>query len=201
MIENFNYQIGVASQKVARRRMIMKNENVNTKTITWNDAAKAIVKTLADSDKPLTLAEINAISGVEILPGNITGLVKKGVILNVGKTVIATPSKRKVSTYAFVTAEPQTNPANGKICNYTETETAILATMKDADEPMTLAQISEAMGRALISGNINGLVTKGNVAVAGEVEVPCMAKKKVSKYVNNEGAVERVLGTPQKINA
>ena len=181
----------------------MKNENVNTqsKIIVWNDAAKAIVKTLADSDKPLTLAEINTISGVEVLPGNITGLVKKGVILNVGKTVVAMPSKRKVNLYAFVTAEPQTNPANGKICNYTETETAILATMKDADEPMTLAQISEAMGRTLISGNINGLVTKGNVSIASEVEVPCMSKKKVSKYVNNDGAVERVLGTPQNIAA
>lgn len=170
------------------------NANTKSKTITWNDAAKAIVKTLADSDKPLTLAEINAISGVEILPGNITGLIKKGVILNVGKTDALVPSKRKVSLYAFVTAEPQTNPANGKICNYTDTERAILATIKDADAPMTLAQISEAMGRTLISGNINGLVTKGNVAVAGEVEVPCMSKKKVSKYVNNEGAVELVLG-------
>ena len=172
----------------------MKDVNVKTKTITWNDAAKAIVKTLAESDKPLTLAEINAVSGVEILPGNITGLIKKGVILNVGKTDALVPSKRKVSLYAFVTAEPQTNPANGKICNYTDTETAILATIKDADAPMTLAQISEAMGRTLISRNINGLVTKGNVAIAGEVEVPCMSKKKVSQYVNNEGAVEHVLG-------
>lgn len=170
------------------------NANTKSKTITWNDAAKAIVKTLAESDKPLTLAEMNTISGVEILPGNITGLIKKGVILNVGKTDALVPSKRKVSLYAFVTAEPQTNPANGKICNYTDTERAILATIKDADAPMTLAQISEAMGRTLISGNINGLVTKGNVAVAGEVEVPCMSKKKVSKYVNNEGAVECVLG-------
>ena len=181
----------------------MKNENVNTqsKIVVWNDAAKAIVKTLADSDKPLTLAEINTISGVEVLPGNITGLVKKGIILNVGKVDAVVPSKRKVSLYAFVTAEPQTNPANGKICNYTETESAILATMKNADEPMTLAQISEAMGRSLISGNINGLVTKGNISIAGEVEVPCMSKKKVSKYVNNEGAVERVLGTLQNIAA
>ena len=170
------------------------NTNAKPKNIVWNDAAKAIVKTLAESDKPLTLAEINAISEVKILPGNITGLIKKGVILNVGKTDALVPSKRKVSLYAFVTAEPQTNPANGKICNYTDTERAILATIKDADEPMTLAQISEAMGRTLISGNINGLVTKGNVSMAGEVEVPCMSKKKVSQYVNNEGAVERVLG-------
>ena len=175
----------------------MKNVNVNTpspKTITWNDAAKAIVKTLAESDKPLTLAEINAISGVKVVAGNITSLVRQGVILNVGTTSVAVPSKRKVNTYVFITAEPQTNPANGKICNYTDTERAILATIKDADAPMTLAQISEAMGRTLISGNINGLVTKGNVSMAGEVEVPCMSKKKVSLYVNNEGAVERVLG-------
>lgn len=170
------------------------NTNAKTKNIVWNDAAKAIVKTLADSERPLTLAEINSISGVEVLPGNITGLVKKGVILNVGSISVSVPSKRKANTYVFVTAEPQTSPATGKICNYTETESAILAAIKDADEPMTLAQISEAMGRTLISGNINGLVTKGNIAIAGEVEVPCMSKKKVSQYVNNDGAVERVLG-------
>lgn len=170
------------------------NTNAKPKNIVWNDAAKAIVKTLAESDKPLTLAEINAISGVKVVAGNITSLVRQGVILNVGTTSVAVPAKRKVGTYAFITAEPQTNPANGKICNYTDTERAILATIKDADAPMTLAQISEAMGRTLISGNINGLVTKGNVFMAGEVEVPCMSKKKVSQYVNNEGAVERVLG-------
>lgn len=170
------------------------NTNAKPKNIVWNDAAKAIVKTLAESDKPLTLAEINAISGVKVVAGNITSLVRQGVILNVGTTSVAVPAKRKVGTYVFITAEPQTNPAKGKICNYTDTERAILATIKDADEPMTLAQISEAMGRTLISGNINGLVTKGNVAIADEVEVPCMSKKKVSQYVNNEGAVERVLG-------
>ena len=170
------------------------NTNAKQKVIIWSDAAKAIVKTLAESDKPLTLAEINAVSGVKVVAGNITSLIRQGIILNVGTTSVAVPSKRKVNTYTLITAEPQINPANGKICNYTDTEKAILATIKDADAPMTLAQISEAMDRILISGNINGLVTKGNVAMAGEVEVPCMSKKKASQYVNNEGAVERVLG-------
>ena len=170
------------------------NTNAKQKVIVWSDAAKAVVKTLAESDKPLTLAEINAVSGVKVVAGNITSLIRQGIILNVGTTSVAVPSKRKVNTYTLITAEPQINPANGKICNYTDTEKAILATIKDADAPMTLAQISEAMDRILISGNINGLVTKGNVAMAGEVEVPCMSKKKASQYVNNEGAVERVLG-------
>lgn len=170
------------------------NTNAKQKVIVWSDAAKAVVKTLAESDKPLTLAEINAASGVKIVAGNITSLIRQGIILNVGTTSVAVPSKRKVNTYTLITAEPQTNPANGKICNYTDTEKAILATIKDADAPMTLAQIGEVMDRTLISGNINGLVTKGNVAIAGEVEVPCMSKKKASQYVNNEGAVERVLG-------
>ena len=170
------------------------NTNAKQKVIVWSDAAKAVVKTLAESDKPLTLAEINAVSGVKVVAGNITSLIRQGIILNVGTTSVAVPSKRKVNTYTLITADPQINPANGKICNYTDTEKAILATIKDADAPMTLAQISEAMDRTLISGNINGLVTKGNVAIAGEVEVPCMSKKKASQYVNNEGAVERVLG-------
>ena len=170
------------------------NTNAKQKIIVWSDAAKAVVKTLAESDKPLTLAEINTVSGVKVVAGNITSLIRQGIILNVGTTSVAVPSKRKVNTYTLITAEPQTNPANGKICNYTDTEKAILVTIKDADAPMTLAQIGEAMDRTLISGNINGLVTKGNVAIAGEVEVPCMSKKKASQYVNNEGAVERVLG-------
>ena len=170
------------------------NTNAKQKVIVWSDAAKAVVKTLAESDKPLTLAEINAVSGVKVVAGNITSLIRQGIILNVGTTSVAVPSKRKVNTYTLITADPQTNPANGKICNYTDTEKAILATIKDADAPMTLAQISEAIDKTLISGNINGLVTKGNVAMAGEVEVPCMSKKKASQYVNNEGAVERVLG-------
>ena len=170
------------------------NTNAKPKNIVWNDAAKAVVKTLAESDKSLTLAEINVASGVKVVAGNITSLIRQGIILNVGTTSVAVPSKRKVNTYTLITVEPQTNPANGKICNYTDTEKAILATIKDADVPMTLAQIGEAMGRTLISGNINGLVTKGNVGMAGEVEVPCMSKKKVSQYVNNDGAVERVLG-------
>ena len=170
------------------------NTNAKQKVIVWSDAAKAVVKTLAESDKPLTLAEINTVSGVKVVAGNITSLIRQGIILNVGTTSVAVPSKRKVNTYTLITADPQINPANGKICNYTDTEKAILATIKDADAPMTLAQISEAMDRTLISGNINGLVTKGNVAMAGEVEVPCMSKKKASQYVNNEGAVERVLG-------
>ena len=170
------------------------NTNAKQKVIVWSDAAKAVVKTLAESDKPLTLAEINAVSGVKVVAGNITSLIRQGIILNVGTTSVAVPSKRKVNTYTLITAEPQTNPANGKICNYTDTEKAILATIKDADAPMTLAQIGEAMDRTLISGNINGLVTKGNVAITGEVEVPCMSKKKASQYVNNDGAVERVLG-------
>ena len=170
------------------------NTNAKQKVIVWSDAAKAVVKTLAESDKPLTLAEINAVSGVKVVAGNITSLIRQGIILNVGTTSVAVPSKRKVNTYTLITADPQTNPANGKICNYTDTEKAILATIKDADAPMTLAQISEAIDKTLISGNINGLVTKGNVAIAGEVEVPCMSKKKASQYVNNESAVERVLG-------
>lgn len=170
------------------------NTNAKQKVIVWSDAAKAVVKTLAESDKPLTLAEINAASGVKVVAGNITSLIRQGIILNVGTTSVAVPSKRKVNTYTLITADPQTNPANGKICNYTDTEKAILAIIKDADVPMTLAQIGEAMDRTLISGNINGLVTKGNVAIAGEVEVPCMSKKKASQFVNNEGAVERVLG-------
>ena len=65
------------------------------------------------------------------------------------------------------------------------TEQKILDILGNANEPMTLAEISEAgaFDKPLVSGNINALITsKGKVVKCGEKEITYTAKKKVATY-------------------
>lgn len=64
-----------------------------------------------------------------------------------------------------------------------ETEQAILNVLANATEPMTLAEISEQVGKKLVSGNINALLTsKGKVVKGDDKEITYVAKKKVATY-------------------
>lgn len=64
-----------------------------------------------------------------------------------------------------------------------ETEQAILNVLANATEPMTLAEISEQVGKKLVSGNINALLTsKGKVVKGEDKEITYVAKKKVATY-------------------
>ena len=64
-----------------------------------------------------------------------------------------------------------------------ETEQAILNALENANEPLTLAEISEIVGKKLVSGNINALLTsKGKVVKGEDKEITYTAKKKVATY-------------------
>lgn len=64
-----------------------------------------------------------------------------------------------------------------------ETEQAILNVLANATKPMTLAEISEQVGKKLVSGNINALLTsKGKVVKGDDKEITYVAKKKVATY-------------------
>lgn len=69
-----------------------------------------------------------------------------------------------------------------KTVNYTETEKKILNALETADHAMTLAELTDALGMEIKSGNINALVKKGNVEKSGEREVIVQAKRKVGEY-------------------
>ena len=74
-----------------------------------------------------------------------------------------------------------------KKINYNETELAILKVVQENEEnggePMTLAEISEKVGKKLVSGNINALLTsKGRLVKGEDKEITYQAKKKVATY-------------------
>lgn len=76
--------------------------------------------------------------------------------------------------------------AKEKVVNYSETEKAIVNALANADgKALTLAEISNEVGKELKSGNINALVKKGNVEVVGDRVIVCEMcghKKKVREY-------------------
>ena len=67
-----------------------------------------------------------------------------------------------------------------------EKQIAVLEVLKKADRPMTLAEISAAIGSVVKSGTTNTLVDKKYMKIAGERIVVCAAcghKHKVKEYV------------------
>ena len=155
----------------------MANKTIYSK----NDVA--IVNALKGAEDGLTLAEINKAVGFELKPGNITGAVRKGLIEVIGERDSFRPSKRKVSLYAFVTAEALKN-AEGKVSNYTDNEKLVLNAAATFDGPFSLADLAVVMNKdRMSSGSINGLVKKGNIVKTDAMrEVPTTVKKPVNVY-------------------
>ena len=69
------------------------------KNITVNETRTAVIETLRNSDKALTLAEISAIAGKEIRSGSTNALVTAGVIRKAGKVKVAKTVYVEVETY------------------------------------------------------------------------------------------------------
>lgn len=159
------------------------------RTIKYNDTDRAIFDILKASDHPLTFNEINEAviaSGREAIKiAHVTSAVKKGIVIKSGEVEVERPSNHKVTGYAFAGAEPNLDPKSGKEFNYTEGEKSILSALAASNHEgnFTLAQLSEIVGRKLTSGNINGLVRKGNLEKLDEkVEVTSISKGKVGTY-------------------
>lgn len=160
----------------------MAKQTVFTKT------DKAIVEVLKGAAEGLTLAELNQATGLEVKSGHLTGAIKKGLIEAIGEREIFRPGKRKVATYAFVTADALSN-AEGKAFNYTDNEKALLVVAATMEGDFTLAELAVAMNKErLTSGSINGLVKKGNIAKGAEdrtIEVQVKSSVNVYGFVKD----------------
>ena len=158
------------------------------KKIVYTDNDRLIVETLKGAEAPMTMAELSEAAGVEFKSGHLTAARTKGLIELGEDREVLKPAVKEVATYQLITEEISVRPSlkegvPGKPYGYSETELAIMKVLKDADAPMTLAEISEALGTPLTSGSINALVNrKGNVAKVGTVEVPTSKKSIVHTY-------------------
>jgi len=154
------------------------------KKVVYNEMDRTIVKTLNSLPEGKgTAKEIATAAGLDkIEPGNLVSAMHKNLIKSVGEAEVERPTTRKVETYVFVT-EDIAKKADGKEYAYSDTEKAIIAALKGAEKPMTLAELSTAIDKELVSGNINSLVTKkGNIAKAGKVEVEAVTSGIVKVY-------------------
>lgn len=146
------------------------------KKITYTDKDRAIVAAL-EGEEGLTIAEVNAKIGADLKPGSFSNAISKGLIVRVGEREVVRMGHREACIYSFITDEVATD-SKGKPCKYSDTEKAIMEVLKNAEAPMTLAQIANALGlEKLSSGAINALVnTKGNVRNEGKTMVRALIK-------------------------
>lgn len=151
-------------------------------TYTAND--RLIYEVLQNHPEGLTLAEISWFAGVNLVSGHIVSAMNKGLVETNSTKDVTVPAKRKVFTYSFVTAEAQTKP-DGKLYTYTESEKAILEAASAIENPFTLEQLGNALGRKISSGSTNGLIRKGNLVKGDQVEVVGTAINKVKVYTLN----------------
>ena len=155
----------------------MKKENKTN--YTEND--KAIVNALKGAEGPMTLAQINEVTGLKLVAGNIVSAMRKGLIAKAGEVDVLKEGTRKVYTYNFVSGEVMTK-ADGKPFNYTDSEQKILKVASEIDSPFTLQTLSKELRCQVGSGSTNGLIKKGNLTKGNQISIPCMVKSTVSTY-------------------
>lgn len=153
-----------------------------TNKINYTANDRAIVDALRNAPEGLTLAQLSEVTGLELKPGHIVSAMKKGLATVVNEITIEKPSKRKVFTYSFVTADALSN-AEGKAFNYTDGEKEVLNAASTMENPFTLADLAIAMNvEKLTSGRINGLLKKGNIVKGDQITVPCVGKTDVKVF-------------------
>lgn len=159
----------------------------------FNDNDKNIYAVLKAATAPLSFNQINEAvqlaGGKPIKIAQLTSAVKKGVAAKQGSLTTTEQKARKVTYYSFITAEPQLNPKTGKEFTLTDSEKGILDAISGAADgfdknAFTLGDLSLLVGRKLFSGNILGLVRKGNIEKSEDmVERMVEVERTVLTYV------------------
>lgn len=70
-----------------------------------------------------------------------------------------------------------------KTITYTANDRAIVAALKGADHPLTLAEINEKSGLSLKPGSMTSAIRKGLIVKGDDVKVKRPVKREVSTYV------------------
>ena len=150
---------------------------VKERKITYNDNDRAIVAALKGAENGLTLAELNEVTGLNLVSGNVVSTIGKGLIEAIGEREIEKASKRKVFTYRFENANGK---ADGKA--FTELQDAVLKAASGIEGYFTIAELGEAMNTKVAPGVITSLVKNGNLSKGDQVEVIGIGKTKVKVY-------------------
>ena len=161
----------------------MSEIKVNEKIIAIVDALRAI-------GKPVTLNELNELVGFKVAIGTLRTAINNGFVkVSDEKGISPSINKRPVNVYEFVTDEVG-KTGKGKEKTYSESEKEILAAFKNAGKPMTLAEVSEVLGRKLVAGSVSGITGAGNIRVIGKVMNVTEYTNKVNKYEVGEARYE-----------
>lgn len=154
-------------------------------TVKMNETRVAVLAVLRNATKPMTLAEIAAAAGIDkIATGTTNAMVAAGYIAKADKTKVPAVGKRNVNTYAYAS-----EPAKDTKVVMNETRVAVLATLKNAAAPMTLAEIAAAIGVEKLNPSvITPMVNAETVKTVGTRPVLTVTSKNVDTYVIGDNA-------------
>lgn len=172
------------------------------KPIVFNEKDRAVVAALAARPEGLTLAELREATGMELVAGNVSSMMKKQLIAPIGERTVEKEFESTVSTYTVITLEP-TKTEKGTDNTYTDKQVEVLKACAAITSPFTLADLAVAMGVEKVApGIITGLVKKGNLAKGEQRPVTRTRVSEVNIYGLVDGAVERIAAaaTPAKAN-
>lgn len=170
------------------------------KPIVFNEKDRAVVAALAARPEGLTLAELREVTGMELVAGNVSSMMKKQLIAPIGERTVEKEFESTVSTYTVITLEP-TKTEKGTDNTYTDKQVEVLKACAAITSPFTLADLAVAMGVEKVApGIITGLVKKGNLAKGEPRPVTRTRVSEVNIYGLVDGAVERIAAatTPAK---
>lgn len=170
------------------------------KPIVFNEKDRAVVAALAARPEGLTLAELREATGMELVAGNVSSMMKKQLIAAIGERTVEKEVQSTVNTYIVITTEP-TKAGGGKDETYTEKQAEVLKVCGSITSPFTLADLAVAMGVEKVApGIITGLVKKGNLAKGEPKPVVRTRMSEVNIYGLVDGAVERIAAATTKAN-
>lgn len=69
-----------------------------------------------------------------------------------------------------------------------ETRKAILEALKGASEGLTLAEVSEKIGKKVVSGTTNAMLQANYIKVVGTKKIPVTTYREVSVYALGDNA-------------
>ena len=170
------------------------------KPIVFNEKDRAVVAALASHPEGLTLAELREATGMELVAGNVSSMMKKQLIAPIGERTVEKEFESTVSTYTVITVEP-TKTEKGTDNTYTDKQVEVLKVCGAIASPFALADLAVAMGVEKVApGIITGLVKKGNLAKGEPRPVIRTRISEVNIYGLVDGAVEKIAAatTPAK---
>ena len=160
------------------------SEEIKTRkpaTFVANETDREIAAFIEKAGRPVLASELVE-AGIIKSPLAMTHAVNVGLIKKAGKVEKTLAKTKPMSAWIFK-SEDRAVLKSGKPAEYTEIADMVIKFAKESGKPFTIAMINEALNADVKAGTLTGLVKRGNLAKADNVDVDYEEVKEYETYV------------------